>query len=468
MKRFSEQLHKKSLTVSLRASERAELRARVQSYMEYHPVVHTTPQMLSKKERAILTEPFRTVSFSPWQFVRYASALACVVMVTISYTAEETVPGDALYPVKVRFNEEVRATLSFTPYQKITWETERLSRRIAEARVLADEGRLTNAVEIEVAEAVRTHSQNARREIAELTETDRDEATLASLHLATTLDVQSVALREKAGEAMSLMSTTEVETTDPVESLLAKVVENERNQTVTPDAATMPAYERVLAHVETDTTRARELLISIRGSATTEELADIERRLADADRTMAEALAKATDDRDGARTLLLDVLRRTQRLIVFMNNIDVREAVQVEELVPVQLTEEERRAKVADAIGFARTTSALTKTALVSATFTATEAERIDYILARIDELLVTADTAIAQGDVSAAEVAGAELHALSLDVRGMVGIDPQSSAPVEEVLTPATTTTPVEPVVSTSTEATSTDTGTGDPAPST
>lgn len=456
MKRFSEQLHKKSLTVSLRASERADLRARVQSYMEYHPVVHGAPQMLSKRERAILTEPFRTVSFSPWQLVRYAGALACVVMVAVSYTAEETVPGDALYPVKVRFNEEVRATLSFTPYQKITWETERLSRRIAEARVLADEGRLTNEVEVGVVEAVRTHGENARREIAELTQTDRDEAALASLHLATTLDVQSVALREGAGETASITNASEMSAVGPVESLLAKAVENERNQTTTPDANTMPAYERVLAHVETDTTRARELLISIRGSATAEELTDIERRLADADRTMTEALTQASEDKDGARVRLLDVLQRTQKLIVFMNNIDVREAVKVEELVPVQMTDEERRAKVADAIGFTRSTKALTETALISSTFPAAEMQRIDYILARIDELLVSADTALSQGDLQVAEVAGIELRALSLDVRGLVGIDPQEPAPAE--VPAATTTAPADTVTGTTTEATTTD----------
>lgn len=460
MKRFSEQLHKKSLSVSLRASERAELRARVQSYMEYHPVTHSAPQTLSREDRAVLTEPFRTVSFSLWQLARYTGALACVVIVAVSYTAEETVPGDALYPVKVRFNEEVRSTLSFTPYQKITWETERLSRRIAEARVLADEGRLTGAVEEEMAEAVRTHSETARREIAELTETDRDEATMASLHLATTLDVQSVALREEADEAASLVENTTGEAaTDSMESLLAKVVENERSQTVTPDASTMPAYERVLAHVETDTTRARELLSSIRGSATTEELADIERRLADADRTMAEALTQATEDRDGARTRLLDVLQRTQRLIVFMNNIDVRAAVRVEELVPVQLTETERAALVADAVGFARSTSALTKTALVSATFPVAEAQRIDYILKRIDELLVTAETAIAQGDISTAEEAGTELRALSLDMRALVGIDAQAPATAIEENASGATSTPTEAAVAATTTATTTET---------
>lgn len=448
MKRFSEQLHKKSLSVAMRASERAELRARVQSYMEYHPLAQGVKQTLSKEERAILTDPYQTFSFSFGQLARYAGAAVCAVFALVSYTAEQTVPGDTLYPMKVRFNEEVRATLSFTPYQKITWETERLSRRISEARVLADEGRLTEAVEEEVVEAVRTHGENARREIAELNVTDSDEAALASLHLATTLDVQSLALREGANADAASLASTEMSSTAAGTSLLARAIASERSQTVGLDSNTLPAYERVLAHVETDTTRARELLLSIKGSATSEELTDIERRLADADRSLAAALMLAETDQDAARTGLLDVLQRTQKLIVFMNNIDVRAVVGVEEIVPVQLTNEERTVAVVDAAGFSRTTIVLTKTALMSATFTPEEAQRIDYILNRIEESLVKAEAALAQSDVGTAETLGAELRAMSLDLRTMMGIDAKATLPEDTVVdVPATATTTPEVV---------------------
>lgn len=462
MKRFSEQLHKKSLSVSMRAGERAELRARLQSYMEYHPLAQGAKQTLSREERAVLTDPYQTFSFSFGQLARYAGAAVCAVLVVVSYTAEQTVPGDTLYPIKVRFNEEVRATLSFTPYQKITWETERLSRRIAEARVLADEGRLTGAVEVEVAEAVRTHGENARREIAELNETDKDEATLASLHLATTLDVQSLALRDGAGPEATMMAGAEMSSSESGISLLAETIASERSQTAVPGVDTMPAYERVLAHVETDTTRARELLSSIKGSATNEELTDIERRLADADRSMAAALELSNTDKDAARAGLLDVLQRTQKLIVFMNNIDVRAAVGVEEIVPVQLTPEERNVAVADAMSFARATIALTKTALISATFTPDESQRIDYIIEKLDEFLLKAEEALSQSDISAAEVAGVELKALSLDLRAMVGIDAKEPSPEGvEVDVSATTTPEVAPEeVATSTATTTEEVG--------
>ena len=50
----------------------------------------------------------------------------------------------SLYLVKVHFNEEIRSTLALSPYEKVAWETKRIERRIAEARLLASEGNLTD------------------------------------------------------------------------------------------------------------------------------------------------------------------------------------------------------------------------------------------------------------------------------------------------------------------------------------
>ena len=94
----------------------------------------------------------------------------------------------------------MRSTLALSPYEKIEWETERLNRRIAEARLLASEGRLTDEVEAEVAAAVKTHTENAKREIEVLRGEDEEEATLATIALNTTLEVQATSLKEKTNQ----------------------------------------------------------------------------------------------------------------------------------------------------------------------------------------------------------------------------------------------------------------------------
>jgi len=480
MKRFSEEFHKKALGVKLKASERDALRERVVSYIEYHPLPAAGKRTLSKAERALLSEPYRTVSFSWRQLVSYGGVAALLCAVTISYSAEQAVPGDALYPVKVKFNEEVRSSLTWSPYQKVTWETERLNRRIAEARVLASEGKLTSEVEAEVVAAVRTHSAEARREIAELQVTDKDEAGLAALHLATALDVQSAALRQTEGgegvdptATLSFSAAVATEAGAPAVEVspiaaIASAVEAERRETTLPVEDTLPSFDRLLAHAESDTTRARELLASIDGVASAEEIREVTRRIEDVERVMARALETRASDESAAQALLTDVLARSQKLIVFMTNIDVRAVLSVEALVPVERTDDELRTAVADATGRTRSLQAQIETALMSTTITPAVAEKVDLSLSRANELLTASTDAEAGADFTAAEQRALEALGIVTDVAAMIGLtgvpetaDTSAAVDVDVATTTATTSAPiddtaVEPVLPATSSATS------------
>jgi hypothetical protein len=235
----------------------------------------------------------------------------------------------------VSFNEEVRSTLAFDAYQKVEWETERLNRRISEARLLADEGLLTEEAEIAVATAVREHAANAQKGIEEIRSKDADEATLATLALDTTLEVQSTSLRGDHGVAtMMMFSTAKMNSeSDDTQSMsfLANVLDESLSKNATPPVES-----------EQNTTRAYELLETIKETANAEEISDVARRIQDIERSIAEAIEIQSTDSYGARTLLLDSLQRVQRLIVFMNDIQVRANVDLETIVPVVLTDDEK------------------------------------------------------------------------------------------------------------------------------
>jgi hypothetical protein len=98
-----------------------------------------------------------------------------------------------------------------------------------------------------------------------------------------------------------------------------------------------------MARVEMNTTRVGELRDSLEGVVTDQGLVDVNRRMADIDRaiTAAVVLAQNPDTELEARTALVDVLTRTQKLIVFMTDLEVREQVGIEAVVPVVLTDEE-------------------------------------------------------------------------------------------------------------------------------
>ena len=120
MKRFSEQFYTKAQSVKLQAVEREELRKRVVSYMEYHPI----EGVVRASAKNAIENPYLSFIQLPTSLIaRFSVVAAMLMLVVIPVMAEQSVPGDKLYAVKVRFNEEVISTLQLTPYKKVEWET---------------------------------------------------------------------------------------------------------------------------------------------------------------------------------------------------------------------------------------------------------------------------------------------------------------------------------------------------------
>ena len=404
MKRFSEQFKKQANNISLKVSELADLRERVTAYMEYHPLpAHLRTEAIAKlRADGIVSQPFLAVPIN-WFFVRgSAAALALFMIILVPVAAEYTKPGDVLYPVKVRFNEEVRSSLTLNPYEKIEWETERLERRISEARLLASEGKLTDEVEAQVAEAVKEHSDNAKAQIAVLRETDQDEAAIAEIAFATALSVQSEVLDKAVAASyvdpkLLADGSTEVEGTG---SVLASLVAEETVAAEASQAASVPSYGKLVARVEIETTTAFELFSSVKTQATPEQMLDIERRLSDIKQKVSLATAPRTTE-----MAELEVSDTAAAMITLASSSEVETEAEV---------------------------SLMTTTATSSPAEAASSTEVVEEAVS-VDEVLVVSEVVLTEAE--AIEVLRGVMADLRKLITFMTDIDVRSSVSVDELV---------------------------------
>jgi hypothetical protein len=433
MKRFSEQIHTQASKVRMSAAEKRELSNRITTFMEYHPVTPVRAKTTSRQ--AIEQSPFFILKIPGRYLQSFSLVTVMLVFVIMPMMAEKAVPGDVLYPIKVRVNEEVVSSFNRTAYDKIEWETKRLERRLAEARVLAEEGRLTAEVEADVVAAVKQHTTDAANTIAEIRTEDSEQAALAEMTLATRLSVQGTmlqsALAASDGEGVSVEG-------------IAAAVSVGQSEAIEREALDGVSFERLVAQLEQETTRLYELLRTLRESAAPKDIADIERRIADIERRMQEAILGSTDAPAVSIESLRQVWIDAQKLIAYSTDLDIRATVSLDLLVPVVLTDEERLL-VLDT-EYAKALATLE--ALESDSFTGVESAIVEKITASLpgiaDALEIVGATKVT--DIAAAEIIMKEQTAV-LD--SIVALLQWQSIPEAATTTPSVV-VPAEPVATT------------------
>ncbi len=152
--RITDYIEKTAENVSLTEAERTKLFSVTKEYMALKPV------------RGALARR-RTPVWALYLNARRPVAVALIAVLVVSsgagvsYAAEGALPGDVLYAVKVSVNEEVRALVAVTSEEKAEWEAHRAEKRLAEASVLAVEGRLTHETETELMNRFAEHADKA-------------------------------------------------------------------------------------------------------------------------------------------------------------------------------------------------------------------------------------------------------------------------------------------------------------------
>lgn len=145
------------------------------------------------------------------------SIVAGVLIITItsgslSYAAENAVPGDVLYPMKVNVNETVRGALKKTPEDQARWEAEKAERRLKEAEMMTMRASMTDEKQAQIQERFRKHADALRTRIAEM-----------PTPVATAIGQRFEAKLRAHGRALQKMSALHPERTRYMQNLLDDV-----------------------------------------------------------------------------------------------------------------------------------------------------------------------------------------------------------------------------------------------------
>src|SRR3989338_8802878 len=165
MFRKEKQFIKRASMLRLTREEKVSLRNEIFSYMEENSA---RAQIASMRGFGALNRNSLRKFFGMFYRPAFAGAvMICILVfgVSFSYAAENALPGDALYPVKIYINENIRTAISVTPQAKAGWEIRQAERRLEEAEKLVSEGRLSVQASAEIAISFQSHAEQIHKNI---------------------------------------------------------------------------------------------------------------------------------------------------------------------------------------------------------------------------------------------------------------------------------------------------------------
>ncbi|OHA48812.1 MAG: hypothetical protein A2806_03900 [Candidatus Terrybacteria bacterium RIFCSPHIGHO2_01_FULL_48_17] len=271
--------------VRLSEAEHAAMRSKLIAFIKTHPVRDMAPRRPLWQR-----SPFYLFNVKP-QFVM-PFILAFVILFAVgggaSFAAENSLPGEMLYPVKVNINEEVHAAFAFSQEAKIEWEAERAARRLNEAEQLAQRGEFDAEVFAQIEQRFAVHAERVRFRIEAMG--SRGETGVAaqwSSHFEVSLQAHERILSRLAGEETSdlLVSVRENKET-------ASSQREELEEGIAENPQVQAAAEGRLGAIENKIAEARKFLERQSGRLGEGVTADAQARLQVAEDAIAEGKTK--------------------------------------------------------------------------------------------------------------------------------------------------------------------------------
>lgn len=195
-----EQFIKSSKNILLSKEEKGLMRAKLESSMRGISAVRESGASRLPFIEAIKKSIINTFKLKTMPLLAILIALS-LTGGGVSAAAENALPGDILYPVKVKANEEIRALIALSKESKAEWEVRRTERRLEEAEKLAAQGEINAEARAQIEENFKIHAERVNARIAEFKEdSDEEGAADVSSRFETSLNAHAKILERLAVE----------------------------------------------------------------------------------------------------------------------------------------------------------------------------------------------------------------------------------------------------------------------------
>lgn len=218
--------------IVLPLESKIRLRAELSSYADLHELADVRPRQMVRSPFAAFILPARSL---------YAGALTLVLMIAggtqASFAAEDAVPGDILYPVKVALSEPLSFVLTPSTEGKAELAARFASRRVDEAATLSSVGKLDEKTAEELADRFDNHVDVVAKETDTLEAKGEISASLAvrtDLEQKLSERVEEFAVREVAEDDVRMASfAAGTEEQEPAGKFSARVFEKSKTLATT-------------------------------------------------------------------------------------------------------------------------------------------------------------------------------------------------------------------------------------------
>lgn len=229
MKKDLHNFIKSAKAEKLSENEKSVLRSRIMEFISFNPIRGKSP---------ILRERNYISIFEVRAFAKAGALLLIIAVVAggsgVSYAAQNSLPGDTLYGIKVNVNEAIEEGLARTPTARVAVQSKKVERRLEEAQTLAKANKLSTVNQKIVIDQIEEHIKELEKEIEILRKDGEVEVVLeTTAKLTPVLEAHKEILEKNATSVNENLGEN-----NGTENLIAKVedgiraVESEENATI--------------------------------------------------------------------------------------------------------------------------------------------------------------------------------------------------------------------------------------------